>query len=62
MKEVVDMKDLLEDIVNEFGHKEQVLLSMDRIRELWDLAKTAARQLEPVEPYIDDLPFFIREV
>ena len=46
MKEVIDMKDLLEDIVNEFGHLDQVLLSMDRIRELWDMAKTAARQIE----------------
>jgi hypothetical protein len=49
MKEVVDMKDLLEDIVNEFGHKEQVLLSMDRIRELWDLAKTAELNLRPYD-------------
>jgi len=49
MREVVDIRDLLEDIVNEFGHKEQVVLSMDRIRELWDLAKTAERQLRPYD-------------
>jgi len=36
---VCNVKNLLEDIINEFGHKDQVLLSMDRIKEMYNLIK-----------------------
>ena len=36
---ISDAIDLLEDIVNEFGDKDQVILSMDRIREILHILK-----------------------
>ena len=38
-KNVKSAKELLEDILKEFGHKKQVVLSIDRIQEMYNLLK-----------------------
>jgi len=38
-KNVKEVVGLLKDILSEFGHKSQVLLSMDRIQEMYNLLK-----------------------